>query len=635
MHILRSLAGLLLITCWSSAASTVIAEQPWRADAAAYRLSAFYCALAPVPWDKIEAAWTQPLPKTDNLSSARDVLSQWTATDRLWTEIQQAIDTQNAQQLYESSTRTIARALLSALQRAGRLNISGEDFSQSNPATDLAIARAYFRAFENDIRRYDPAAYRDLGLAWLEMSNSIGSRGVVGQGAVAGDKAVFLSAYEVIRKYIEENYDPANFIARSRCETYPETALRAVFATSTPHENTSATLPPGSFIGDQSPLPLLVLNFEERGIEESDLPLVAYGDMLFDSPQIFGEPARSLGISCATCHNRSDVNQQFFIPGLSHQPGSVDVDSAFFNPIANDRRDDPIDIPTLRGLRFTGPYGRDGRIASLRDFTRTVIVKEFAGEEPTAFVLDALVAYLEEFDFLPNSRLSAAGELIGDVDESVRRGEALFKKPFAQMDGRACASCHIPDSNFQDHTRHVLGTVKESYAGARDGAMDTPTLLGSLYTAPYFHDGSVPTLEGVVSWFNEHFKLKLSDTERADLTAYLRVVGGADEPYEIFDQQNTPFKLLFSELTTFASTLDTLIPMQDQQHAMLLINTVTTDMTGDASLMQNLDARLEIYQLSDALRLVGVAIEDDDWSAAANYWTEFKEKLADVESKAY
>jgi hypothetical protein len=81
-------------------------------------------------------------------------------------------------------------------------------------------------------------------------------------------------------------------------------------------------------MGNQTPLPRLVLSFEEQGIAETDLPLVAYGDMLFDSPQIFGDPARSLGIACSTCHNRSDVNRDLFIPGISHQPGAIDVDGA-------------------------------------------------------------------------------------------------------------------------------------------------------------------------------------------------------------------------------------------------------------------------------------------------------------------
>ena len=208
------------------------------------------------------------------------------------------------------------------------------------------------------------------------------------------------------------------------------------------------SLPPGADIFDQDPLPLLVLNFEEQGIDETDLPLIAYGDMLFDSAQIFGGPARDLGIACSTCHNRSDINQRFFIPGASHQPGAIDVDGAFFNPIFNDRRDDPLDIPSLRGLRFTGPYGRDGRFASLRDFTRNVIVNEFAGPEPTPFMLDALVAYMQEFDFLPNSMLTADGRLTEAAPVAAARGEAIFNRPFKGLGNRSCASCHVPDGNF-------------------------------------------------------------------------------------------------------------------------------------------------------------------------------------------
>ena len=65
------------------------------------------------------------------------------------------------------------------------------------------------------------------------------------------------------------------------------------------------------------------------------MPLVAYGDMLFDSPQIFGGPARDLGISCSTCHNRSDVDRDFFIPGFSSRAGGMNVDGSFFNPMLN------------------------------------------------------------------------------------------------------------------------------------------------------------------------------------------------------------------------------------------------------------------------------------------------------------
>jgi cytochrome c peroxidase len=386
---------------------------------------------------------------------------------------------------------------------------------------------------------------------------------------------------------------------------------------------------------DQDPLPRLVLNFEEQGIDETDLPLVAYGDMLFDSAQIFGNPAQGLGVACSTCHNRSDVNQRLFIPGASHQPGAIDVDGAFFNPIFNDRRDDPIDIPSLRGLRFTGPYGRDGRFASLRDFTRNVIVNEFGGDEPTPFMLDALLAYMLEFDFLPNSMLTPDGQLTEAAPEAAQRGEAIFNTPFAALGDRSCASCHVPDTNFLDRQAHDIGSVASAYDGARTGAMDTPTLLGTAYTAPYFHDGSLPTLAAVVDWFDESKALGLTAAERADLTAYLETVGAADEPYEAFDAENTAFRLAFSELTTFASTLNTLLPQRDAEHILLLTDTVAADLSADASTMSNLAARPEVYALAERLAEVGAAVRGEDWVAAEASWTAFKSEADAIEERAF
>jgi hypothetical protein len=106
------------------------------------------------------------------------------------------------------------------------------------------------------------------------------------------------------------------------------------------------------------------------------------GNMAFSSPLIFGDPARKAGISCETCHNQGDVNQLMFIPGLSDRPGGLAVVNSLFNPQTTNDLHRHIDIPSLRGIRYFGPYGRDGRMASLRDFTRNVIVNEFNGRSP-------------------------------------------------------------------------------------------------------------------------------------------------------------------------------------------------------------------------------------------------------------
>jgi len=264
-----------------------------------------------------------------------------------------------------------------------------------------------------------------------------------------------------------------------------------------------------------------------------------------------------------------------------------------------------------------------------------VIVNEFGGEEPTPFMLDALVAYMLEFDFLPNAMLTADGRLTSAAPEAARRGEAIFSRPFAGLGDRSCASCHVPDANFLDRQAHDIGSVAQVYEGARAGALDTPTLLGTVYTAPYFHDGSLPTLAAVVNWFDETKSLGLTEADRDDLTAYLEAVGAADEPYEAFGSENTAFRLAFSELTTFASTLDTLIPQRDAEHILLLVDTVAADLATDAGTMSNLAARPDVYALAEGLEEVGAAVRDEDWAAAEASWSAFKSDANAIDERAF
>jgi mono/diheme cytochrome c family protein len=345
--------------------------------------------------------------------------------------------------------------------------------------------------------------------------------------------------------------------------------------------------------------------------------------MLFDSAEIFGEPARSIGLACSTCHNRSDINQRFFIPGISPQPGSVDVDGSFFNSRFNDYRDDALDIPSLRGIRFTAPYGRDGRFASLRDFTRNVIVNEFNGPEPSPLALDALVAYMLEFDFLPAPYLNFDGTLTDLAPPAAKRGEALFQRPFPQIGNRSCASCHLPDSHFTDNQVHNIGSDEGAY-GSTSGGFDTPTLLNTSYTAPYFHDGSLETLGDVVAWFDQRFTLGLSAEERADLTAYLEVVGTGEAPYQEFDDENTPFRLMADELSVFLSTLNTLIPARDQVAADLALRTVAADLAADASMMTNRTAVAKAHEMADRLWQLRDAIAGANWDQAESLWQDYQ-----------
>src|SRR6185312_16288516 len=160
----------------------------------------------------------------------------------------------------------------------------------------------------------------------------------------------------------------------------------------------------------------------------------------FSSPGLFGGPAKRAGLSCASCHVNGASNAKLFVPGMSTHAGNFDTTGGFFNPRADDGVLDPLTIPSLRGARFLAPYGHDGRIASLREFIRNVIVNEFAGPEPSPAIVDALVAYINDISFLPNPKLAPGGHLTQQASDAARRGEALFNKPFPREASLSCAS---------------------------------------------------------------------------------------------------------------------------------------------------------------------------------------------------
>jgi cytochrome c peroxidase len=131
---------------------------------------------------------------------------------------------------------------------------------------------------------------------------------------------------------------------------------------------------------------------------------------------------------------------------------------------------------------------------------------------------------------------------------AARRGFALFT-------GKAkCSACHV-GPNFTDELFHNTGVATRSSrrldgkpadagrAGVThdfkdSGAFKTPTLREVARTAPYMHDGSFPTLDEVIDFYdgagfqNDHLDpeihpLGLSASERSDLVGFLRSLNGS------------------------------------------------------------------------------------------------------------
>lgn len=255
------------------------------------------------------------------------------------------------------------------------------------------------------------------------------------------------------------------------------------------------------------------------------------GDFLFHSPSTLGPKAQKLGISCNTCHPNGATDPRFVLPGDKPvHPGSVDVTTGRFRPEAENGREDPVNIPSLRGVRFTAPYGHDGRMASLHDFSQSVVVNEFDGAPLAWGELSALVHYLQDFDFLPDGKLDAQSRITALAGPAARRGEVEFNKPRKGFGGQGCDSCHVVSSFFRDAKVHRLPTGGGASPRGFEEGFETPTLLGTLESAPYFHDGRFAALGDVVAWFDTTYALGLTKGERADLTAYLEAVGSADSP---------------------------------------------------------------------------------------------------------
>jgi cytochrome c peroxidase len=355
--------------------------------------------------------------------------------------------------------------------------------------------------------------------------------------------------------------------------------------------------------------------------------LINLGNLAFSSPSILGDVARQAGLSCGTCHVNGAGNAKFFMPKMSTRPGNFDTTGPLFNPKANNFVLDPVRIPSLRGARYLAPYGADGRMPSLRDFVRNVIVNEFAGPEPSPAIVDAIVAYIQDIDFLPNPSLGAGGQLIGKISESERRGEILFRKPFPHDPAMSCAGCHVPSGGFVDHQQHDVGS---------GGLFKTPTLRNADFNAPYFHDGRFDNYDQVVAHFDRNFDLGLSAQDRQDLVAYLTAVGDGIQPYER-DGAGATLK----EINDFAAVLATAIPAGDKDTVALAVETIgrelrelteqypdrkNTSVSGGED--ERLGARVALKNLVLTLRRIDLAVAEGRTTDAAAEFRNYRNLTA-------
>jgi cytochrome c peroxidase len=188
-----------------------------------------------------------------------------------------------------------------------------------------------------------------------------------------------------------------------------------------------------------------------------------------------------------------------------------------------------------------GLHEADGVPAAVADDARyrNLFARAFPAESPAITYRNAVkaIAAFERTLIAANSpydRYHYGGDNPA-VSAAARRGETIFfSQPFS------CFRCHggflFSDSvEFDGRTRreppvHITGV-------AGPGAFKAPSLRNIALTAPYMHDGSIPTLEAVIDRYaagGSHVPnqdpliggFTITSAQRADLVEFLRSLSG-------------------------------------------------------------------------------------------------------------
>src|SRR6266404_2886684 len=303
----------------------------------------------------------------------------------------------------------------------------------------------------------------------------------------------------------------------------------------------------GGFTPDIQPLPKQLATYEPMTIP-ADNPLtpekVALGRQLFFDERLSGDGSRS----CYACH----VCEKGLTDGL---PKSI---GAFGKQL-------PRSSPTLWNIGYHKEFYWDGRSPSLEKQAMAAWTGANMGAKADQIVakLNKLEGYRSQFKKVFGAdanadnvvKAIAAFErtiITGDTpwdhwratggDESrmspeVRRGWNIFQ-------AIKCNNCHdgVLFTDFQYHNVGIgmdqkepdVGRFKVTNNPKDTGAFKTPTLRDIAKSAPYFHDGSVATLEEALDLMlaggkpNEHLDKKnlekhnILPEQRADLLNFVR-----------------------------------------------------------------------------------------------------------------
>ncbi|MBU2704830.1 cytochrome-c peroxidase [Zooshikella marina] len=263
------------------------------------------------------------------------------------------------------------------------------------------------------------------------------------------------------------------------------------------------------------------------------------GKMLFFDPRL----SKSGWLSCNSCHNLA-------MGGDDNRPSSI----------GHQWQIGPINSPTVLNARFNVAQFWDGRAKDLQEQAGGPIAnpKEMASNHQLAIkILQSIPDYQTKFekvygdkDISINEVTDAIAEfektlitpasrfdqwLLGDDSQLTlqeKEGYHLFKE-------KGCVACHngvgVGGNSYQkfgvvkpyDKDKNSLGRYNVTKKEEDKYVFKVPLLRNIELTAPYFHDGSVWSLNEAVSLMADYqLGIKLTDNETNKIVAFLKTLTG-------------------------------------------------------------------------------------------------------------
>jgi len=245
---------------------------------------------------------------------------------------------------------------------------------------------------------------------------------------------------------------------------------------------------------------------------------VAIGALLFSDKRLSGRG----DLSCATCHDLT-TNGAMAGPRRLKMDTPTIFNSALSFRLGWEGKDRTLEqqaYSTLTGSLIAQGVPIGIMVARLRDDPE--LDRRFRhsyGRAPDeASVIDALVTFQRSL-VTPNSRFDRwlSGDS-GALSAREQQGYALFKR-------LGCVSCH-QGRNIGGNLLQRNGVFRP-LAAPEPAVLRVPSLRNVAETAPYFHDGSAPTLEVAVRRMAKaQLNVQLSGREAADIAQFLQSLTG-------------------------------------------------------------------------------------------------------------